>query len=131
LARAAQRRRRLRSGDPGPVWDELLAVADDLDVPVRSAGTPRQLADDLGEAAGAGVRPELLVLAGALQADVYAPERGPDRDLSAPARAVDRALRRSAGRRARVRARLLPPSLLADVRGWVADHLPRPRTART
>ncbi|SDG56651.1 transglutaminase family protein [Klenkia brasiliensis] len=131
VARAAQRRRRLRSGDPGSVWDELLAVADDLAVPVRSTGTPRQLADDLGGAAGPGVSPALLVLAGALQADVYAPAGAPARDLAAPAREVDRALRRSAGRRARVVARLLPPSLVADVRGWVTDHLPRPRTART
>ncbi len=131
VARAAQRRRRLRAGDPGAVWDELLATADDLDVPVRATGTPRQLADDLGEAAGPAVRPALLVLAGALQADVYAPAGAPDRDLVAPAREVDRALRRASGRRARVRARLLPPSLVADVRGWVTDHLPRPRTART
>ncbi|GHE13113.1 transglutaminase family protein [Klenkia taihuensis] len=131
VARAAQRRRRLRAGDPGAVWDELLAVAHDLDVPVRATGTPRQLADDLGEVAGAQLRPELLALAGALQADVYAPAGAPGRDLAGPAHEVDRALRRASGRRARVRARALPPSLLADVRAWATDHLPRPRAART
>jgi len=131
VARSAQRRRRLRAEDPGAVWDELLATADDLGVPVRATGTPRQLADDLGEVAGAQLRPALLVLAGALQADVYAPAGAPDRDLVAPAREVDRALRRACGRRARVRARLVPPSLVADVGSWVAGHLPRPRTAGT
>lgn len=129
VARAAQRRRRLGTGSPGAVWDELLATADDLGVPVRGTGTPRQLADDLGEVAGAPLRPALLVLAGALQADVYAPDGAPDRDLVSPAREVDRALRRASRRRARLRARLLPPSLVADVRGWVVDHLPRPRAA--
>ncbi|SDO76929.1 Transglutaminase-like superfamily protein [Klenkia soli] len=127
LARAAQRRRRLGTGAPGAVWDELLAVALDLGVPVRSTGTPRQLAADLVERVGPAAAPAVEALALALQGEVYAPPTaatGPT-DLATPAGEVSRALRRGAPTRARVRARLLPPSTVADTRAWLGAHRPR------
>ncbi len=131
LARAAQRRRRLRDGAPGSVWDELLAVAVDLGVPVRTTGTPRQLAADLVDRVGADVAPALQTLAVALQREVYAPTAAEGvADLTAPAGEVARALRRCAGPRARAAARLLPASTLADATGWLTAHRPhRPTPA--
>ncbi|SCX50161.1 Transglutaminase-like superfamily protein [Klenkia marina] len=129
VLRAAQRRRRLATGGPASAWDELLALAVDLDVPLRSTGTPRQLADDLvahtGRAGVAGVGSAVRTLADALQADVYAPPSSdPTPGLPAAVRVVETALRRSRPRRARVRARLLPASLLADAAGRLRDHRP-------
>ncbi len=131
IARAAQRRRRLATGAPGAVWDELLAVAVDLGVPVRSTGTPRQLAADLVDRVGEDVAPAVQTLALALQREVYAPSStGDGGDLTAPAGEVDRALRRSAGPRARVVARVLPASTLTDAADWLTAHRPhRPTPA--
>ncbi|MEI4277663.1 DUF3488 and transglutaminase-like domain-containing protein [Klenkia terrae] len=128
LARAAQRRRRLATGAPGAVWDELLAVAVDLGVPVRTTGTPRQLADDLVERVGADTAPAVRTLSLALQREVYAPSTGAEAaDLVGPAGEVSRALRRSADLRSRVVARLLPASTVADARDWLAAHRPGAR----
>ena len=127
VVRAAQRRRRLRAGDPGAVWDELLAEAVDLGVPLRSTGTPRQLADELLGRAGDApdVRSAVRLLSGALSDDVYAPPAGAaPAGLAAAAQVVASGLRRAGSRRARLRARLLPVSLLADVRTWLGQHRP-------
>jgi transglutaminase-like putative cysteine protease len=130
VVRAGQRRRRLRAGDPGALWDELLAAAVDLGVPLRSTGTPRQLADELLDRTGPDVGAAVRSLSGALQDDVYArPAGAAAPGLPAAARVVEAALRRSCSRRARVRARLLPASLLADAGTWLRDRRPT-RTTR-
>ncbi|MEI4271009.1 DUF3488 and transglutaminase-like domain-containing protein [Klenkia sp. LSe6-5] len=131
LVRWAVARRRWAAGDPGAVWDELSAVATDLGSPLRATGTPRQLGRDLLDRTGPAASAAVAVLADALEREVYAPAPAPSPGLVPAARSVETALRRSSTRRARVRARLLPPSLVTAARDRLRTHRPvrAPHTA--
>ncbi|MGY1712161.1 transglutaminaseTgpA domain-containing protein [Geodermatophilus sp. SYSU D00758] len=143
--RALQRRRRVASGEPGALWDELTATARDLDLPSDPAWTPRQtgehLVGALGSPAGgvhrAGPRTASAAeavrrLARAEEAASYAaPGSAPGGDELREALAGARhGLLAAAPRGARLRALLWPPSLLADVRDGLPAGLPRPARRR-
>ena len=142
--RVLQRRRRLATGSPAALWDELAATAVDLGRTADPARTPRQVAEQLAEATApgggvhrqrrrqgpaSGVAGAVARLARAEEAASYArpgsaPTVGPE--LRADLATARRALLAAAPRAARLRALLLPPSLLAGLR----DDLPRPRWGR-
>jgi hypothetical protein len=142
--RALQRRRRLATGSPAALWDELAATALDLGRTADPARTPRQVAEALAEAAEPGggahrsgrrphtrsrVAAAVARLARAEEAASYArpgsaPVVGPE--LRADLATARRGLLAAAPRGARLRALLWPPSLLAGL----ATSLPRPRWGR-
>jgi hypothetical protein len=139
--RVLQRRRRLSTGSPAALWDELAATALDLGRSADPARTPRQVAEQLADAAApgggvhrqhrrqapmSGVAGAVARLARAEEAASYArpgsaPAVGPE--LRADLATVRRGLLAAAPRAARLRALLWPPSLLAGLR----TALPRPR----
>jgi hypothetical protein len=139
-ARAVQRRRRLAQGTAGALWDELGATALDTDVPLRPAWTPRQTARELdavlhrpdGEP-DEGAADAVARLALAEEAASYGPVRGAvaSPELITAVRTARRGLLRAAPRRARLRARLWPASLVAGAGSRLAamsrraPHLPR------
>lgn len=134
--RRSQRAARLADGQPGALWDELLATTDDLGIELPDTSTARQLALQLAQrlaatdpAAVAAVR----TLALAQERSVYGPpvaRPGPDPTLTAALVTVQRTLLRSASRGERIRAALWPSSTLTAVARWVADRAPRrPRPA--
>ncbi|MGR6963629.1 transglutaminase-like domain-containing protein [Geodermatophilus sp. URMC 61] len=145
--RVLQRRRRLATGSPAALWDELAATALDLGRTTDPARTPRQVAEALTEAAepgggahrpgrravaGSGVAAAVTRLARAEEAASYArpgsvPAVGPE--LRADLATARRGLLAAAPRGARLRALLWPPSLLTGLRaalprlrwgGWTA-----------
>ncbi len=142
--RVLQRRRRLATGSPAALWDELAATALDLGRTADPARTPRQVAEQLTEAAepgggahrqhrrqvpASGVAEAVTRLARAEEAASYArpgsvPAVGPE--LRADLATARRGLLAAAPRGARLRALLWPPSLLAGLR----DALTRPRWGR-
>jgi hypothetical protein len=141
--RVLQRRRRVATGSPAALWDELAATALDLGRTTDPTRTPRQVADELATAAepgGAhrqqrrqvpvsGVAGALARLARAEEAASYArpgsaPAVGPE--LRADLATARSGLLATAPRGVRLRALLWPPSLLAALR----DALPRPRWGR-
>ena len=142
--RVLQRRRRLATGSPAALWDELAATALDLGRTADPARTPRQVAEQLTEAAepgggahrqhrrqvpASGVAEAVTRLARAEEAASYArpgsvPAVGPE--LRADLATARRGLLAAAPRGARLRALLWPPSLLAGLR----DALARPRWGR-
>jgi hypothetical protein len=141
--RVLQRRRRLATGSPAALWDELAATALDLGRTADPARTPRQVAEQLADATApggvhrqrrrqepaSGVTGAVARLARAEEAASYArpgsaPTVGPE--LRADLATARRALLAAAPRAARLRALLLPPSLLTGLR----DGLPRPRWGR-
>ncbi|WP_100501044.1 transglutaminase-like domain-containing protein [Geodermatophilus chilensis] len=141
--RVLQRRRRLGTGSPAALWDELAATALDLGRTADPARTPRQVAEALAQAAtgsgahrpgrravaGSGVAAAVARLARAEEAASYArpgsvPTVGPE--LRADLADARRGLLAAASRGARLHALLWPPSLLAGLRA----ALPRPRWGR-
>ncbi len=125
LARLAVLRRRMRrvaGADPRAAahagWDEVLALARDLGLTLTSAETPRATAarlvrqGDLDESAGA----PLGTLARAEERARYSHRSQADPDLPAALRKVRQALLAAAGRRTRLRARLLPTSVISEAR---------------
>ncbi|MGY1841562.1 MULTISPECIES: transglutaminase family protein [unclassified Modestobacter] len=143
LARHRQRLARLADGRPAALWDELLATATDLGVPVTGTATTRQLARQVTEqvagpggtdrdGAGAGTVEALRVLTLAEERAVYGPPAAgaADPELRAALGTVRQALVHSVGRRQRMAATVWPASTLADAGRWVADRGPRrPRSA--
>jgi transglutaminase-like putative cysteine protease len=148
LGRIRRRRRRLADGSPGALWDELLATARDLGIPLAAARTPRQTARDLaGLMAGSADRPAgpeggrtrrpdparlgiegVRRLALAEEAATFAP---PGRAATAEQlrpflRAARQALLGATPLRGRLRALLWPASLLAERRERWAVRLSRP-----
>jgi hypothetical protein len=120
MARAVQRRRRVATGTAGALWDELAATALDAGVHLQPAWTPRQSARELsrvltGPDAAEG-RDAVLRLALAEEVASYGPAVGDRVHPDAPAAldTVRRALLASLPRRARLRARLWPASLVTD-----------------
>jgi transglutaminase-like putative cysteine protease len=125
LVRSRQRRRRLAVAgrdDAGAAaraaWDELLATATDLNVPLRTDETPRAVArrveSDLSLAGPPSAGLRLLALAE--ERSRYAPAANVDGDLPEAVRAVRTGLLSSRRRRRRVRAAMLPPSVLRAAR---------------
>nr|WP_239522171.1 transglutaminase domain-containing protein [Geodermatophilus sabuli] len=150
--RALQRRRRLADGGAAALWDELSATALDLGLRGDPAQTPRQVADQLAEAVGAGrggahrsgsqqptgaPADAVRRLARAEETASYArpgsaPPAGPE--LRAALATARRGLLAGAPRGTRLRALLWPPSLLATVRtavtrSWRPPRGRRPRAA--
>jgi transglutaminase-like putative cysteine protease len=123
--RRVQRARRLRraaAGDGEALWDELSATATDLGYVWSSARTPRQVADQLSGPTG-GAAGSLRTLTTVVERSRYAPTPVDGADVDADFARVESALRRRLPAGARLRAALLPPSLLRQVRpGWA--HLP-------
>ncbi|MFD2092234.1 transglutaminaseTgpA domain-containing protein, partial [Blastococcus deserti] len=127
-ARALQRRRRLAAGTAGALWDELGATALDAGIRLQPTWTPRQSARELGavltrsgSSGGAGAD-AVLRLALAEEAASYGPSTGTavHPDLSAGLHVARRALLASLPRRARLRARLWPASLVDGAGGRLA-----------
>jgi transglutaminase-like putative cysteine protease len=125
LARVTQRRRRLATAgrdDPGAAaraaWDELLATASDLDVPLRTDETPRTVARrvtaelTLTGPPAAGLR----LIALAEERARYARVAHVDGDLPTAVRAVRAGLLATRRRRRRLLAALMPPSVLRTAR---------------
>ncbi|WP_436705294.1 transglutaminaseTgpA domain-containing protein [Geodermatophilus sp. CPCC 205761] len=134
--RALQRRRRLATGGAGALWDELAAIALDLGLEGDPARTPRQVAAQLAEAAGAGghraggrhgstqaAADAVTRLARAEEAASYArPGSAPPAgaELRAALSTARHGLLAGASRSARLRAVLWPPSLFAGARAAMA-----------
>ena len=133
IVRAARRRARFaesrRTGSALAPWQDLLDTARDLGWPVNGTRTPRQAEADLTSrltgsrlAATAG----LDVLRRAVELEVFSGPEGTSAgaDYVSTVRAVARALRRSAGVRRRIPARVFPASVLTRSGvprfGWLA-----------
>jgi len=142
--RALQRRRRIATGTAGALWDELTATARDTGVRLEPAWTPRQLARELGTVlgrsatSGAGAD-AVLRLALAEETASYGPATAQQRvhpDLAGALETARRGLLGALPRRARLRARLWPASLMAGAGSRMAEavtrRIPRrvPRPAR-
>ncbi len=137
LIRMRTRRRRIRMagrsrGRAGPgahaAWDELLDTATDLGLTSRQDETPRMLARRLARDAMFDADSAVAVrdMALAEERARYAPESvalSQSVDLARPLRSARRALGRHAGRRQRLRARIMPASTVNRLR-------PSTRTAR-
>lgn len=111
-------------------WEELLDTMVDYQFAIDPAETPRGMAERLVrecrladgfEEAVTGAR----TLAEAEERASYAPSPGPTAELPAALRAVRRALAEQAGRVARWRANLFPPSTLARWRAGAGAALGR------
>lgn len=125
LVRLRQRRRRLAvAGEEDAeaaaraAWDELMATATDLDVPLRSDETPRAVARRVASELALDGPPAtgLRLLALAEERARYAPVATVDGDLPTAVRAVRTGLLESRRKRRRVRAAMLPPSVLRAAR---------------
>lgn len=123
LRRGVVRRRRARTaGGADPVaaahaaWDEVLDTLTDLRSPVDDADTPRTAAARVGRTLHleTGVRAALGRLATAEERARYAPAAVPGEGLPEAVRTVNRGLLASVDRGARLRARLLPASVLGS-----------------
>jgi hypothetical protein len=137
VSRLTTRRQRLRlsaGADPRAAalaaWDEVLATAVDLSVPMPAnetpRGTARRLAKELSDGpATAGLR---LLALGEERAR-YAPEAGVEGDLPTAVRAVRRGLRDLTGGKRRLRARLFPPSTVQAIMAGGARRSARASTA--
>jgi hypothetical protein len=131
--RALQRRRRVATGTPGALWDELAATAVDVGVPMQPAWTPRRAAHELAEVVARGGDPAgrggqaVLRLALAEEAACYGPARdgGTDPGLVAALGTARRGLLRSAAREVRLRALFWPASLVTGAGARLADRARR------
>ncbi|RBY95693.1 transglutaminase domain-containing protein [Blastococcus sp. TF02-8] len=119
--RAVQRRRRLARGTASGLWDELLASATDLGIPLDAARTPRRTAEALAAAAGpqAGFAEALTALAMAEEAATYGRpgDRSPDPALAGLLRTARRGLAASRPWHRRAAAVIWPASLVDALRG--------------
>ncbi|MCZ2814728.1 transglutaminase family protein [Modestobacter sp. VKM Ac-2984] len=134
--RRRQRALRLADGQPGALWEELLATTEDLAVELPGRSTARQLAQQLAQRLAAtdpAAVAAVQALARAQERSVYGPpaaRSGPDPALTEALATVRRALLRSSSRGERVRAALWPASTLATATRWAAARAPRrPRPA--
>jgi Transglutaminase-like superfamily len=138
--RALQRRRRIAAGTAGDLWDELTATALDAGLRLEPAWTPRHVARELGAvlgrstAAGEGAD-AVLRLALAEETASYGPVREqapPDPSLLTALQTARRDLLATLPRRARLRARLWPASLVVGAGDRVTEAVSRrvPRTLR-
>ena len=140
LFRVLQRRRRVRAGRAGALWDELLATALDLGRRIEPAWTPRGTAAELasttgGTALGESARAAVLQLALGEESASYGPagDAPADPALTAALHIARRGLLGAVPRSRRLRAILWPSSLVSGtarsravwVRRW---RLRRPRT---
>jgi transglutaminase-like putative cysteine protease len=127
LVRLRQRRRRLAlaahavedaEAAARAAWDELLATAADLDVPLRADETPRAVARRVATELSLSGEPSagLRLVALAEERARYAQVAQVDGDLPGAVRAVRTGLMESRRRRRRVRAVMLPPSVLRAAR---------------
>jgi hypothetical protein len=135
--RVLQRRRRLASGSPGALWDELTATARDLDLRLQPTWTPRRTAAELcvrlDQRTGSSAADAVRRLALAEEAASYGPASG-DRahpDLPGALRTARCGLLTAAGRPVRFRARLWPASLMTGAAGRAATGIRRRLPART
>lgn len=112
LAVRARRRRRAARGDAASAWAELRATMLDLGVPLSDAETPRERRDELVRDSGVDAD-AMRTLTDAVERASYA-RPDPDRvvGLDAALGEALRGLRRSVDGRSRVRAFLLPRSLV-------------------
>jgi hypothetical protein len=129
-ARVLQRRRRVATGTPGALWDEVTATAQDVGMRMHPAWTLRQAARELAALMrkGGGSTDEAEAvrrLALAEEAASYGPSaRGRVHpDLTAALATARRALLAAAPRRARLQALWWPPSLVTAVRAGTAAWL--------
>jgi hypothetical protein len=135
--RVLQRRRRLATGSPGDLWDELTATARDLDVRLHPTWTPRrtaaELATRLDQRTGTAAADAVRRLALAEEAASYGPASGhrAHPDLPGALRTARHALLAAAARPARLRARLWPTSLMTGAAGRTAAAIRRRLPART
>ena len=136
-ARVLRRRRRVATGTPADLWDEMSATVQDLGLSLDPAWTPRQAAAHLAREAGHGVDPVLADhaeesirrLALAEEAASYGPSRPvtPERaeQLREELGTARRGLLAAVPRRTRLRARLWPASLIAEAATAVRARLRR------
>jgi hypothetical protein len=135
--RALRRRRRVAAGTAVALWDELTATALDVGVRLQPSWTPRRVARELSGAVGgdAAAAEAIARLAGAEEVACYGPagDGAPDPGLVPALENARRGLLRATPREVRLRARLWPASLRADIRsddgGALSRLRRRPRTA--
>ncbi|TYP88322.1 transglutaminaseTgpA domain-containing protein [Blastococcus xanthinilyticus] len=132
--RSAQRRRRTAAGDPGGLWDELIATAVDLGVHLHPSWTPRRVADALAVAVARGrsataaqaATTAVRELARAEEAATYGRPGGGDADpsLRRALRTARRGLTTARPWPVRLRALLWPASLVQEA-GPALARLPQ------
>ncbi|MBN1097497.1 transglutaminase domain-containing protein [Blastococcus sp. TML/C7B] len=132
--RLLQRRRRLATGEPQALWDELTATADDLGIARDPAWTPREAGAALGGRTGPEGAAAIGRLARAEELAGYGPPAAaPEDGLAEALRTARRELRAGVDRRTRLRATAWPASLPAAVRAGLpawACGLPEMRRSR-
>lgn len=119
LVRALVRRRRLAADSPdkaNAAWRELQATALDLGSP-WPLKTPRQIAAN-GAGLSAQGREALHKIAIAVERHRFAAQSCSDIELSDDVRCVIKQWYESAGKRARIRAKVLPRSLFTHRKNW-------------
>ena len=130
--RLLQRRRRRSSGTAGALWDELSATAQDLGWAPEDSATPRQAAARWATIAAPGGAPSdpaagaaFTRLARAEEAASYGPPgaapAGPE--LAVALQTACASLAAAAGRRARLRARFWPASLVSGAAARLGERL--------
>jgi transglutaminase-like putative cysteine protease len=127
LIRETARRRRLRLADGAnpnlaadAAWTEVVDTLTDLGSEVDPSWTPRRAAEQLGsrDGIGEGARDALGLLSASEERARYAPRIGPTPGLRVATAEVVAAFRAVATRRQRVRAALLPRSVLRRTAMW-------------
>ncbi|MEP6853209.1 MAG: DUF3488 and transglutaminase-like domain-containing protein [bacterium] len=124
LARRARFRTALRTGRVEPLWQEVHATAIDTGTAWSPATTPRQVPGWLTQH-GLSATTAVQTLAGDVERERYAPA-GPDQSSAASTgrisdaiervRVITRSLQENRGRRTRLRAILIPASVVVAVR---------------
>jgi hypothetical protein len=111
LARRVRRHRAIVAGDELAAWNEVRDTALDLGIPVLETESARALATSLASRAGEDAEAPLARILSAVEQGAYARSQHGDVAVD-DVTAVRRALLRSAGVRERIRAVVLPRSLL-------------------
>jgi hypothetical protein len=106
-------------------WEELQATCDDLGVEWPASRTPRQTAEALIPEVDHGTAPSLARLGIATERAQFARTPSATRGLDVDVSAVRLALLERRTSRQRLRADVLPRSVLSHVGGAVADVLDR------
>ena len=126
--RVITRRRRWRSASDDPAlalagWQELCADLEDYGLRCRVSESPRALARRIRSVTGLDEQAGLAItrIASVVERARYAPVPATASTIRADVALVHRGLARTAGRKARLRAALLPASTLQPVRASIAQ----------
>jgi hypothetical protein len=130
VTRTVVRRRRTAPGAPPErLWDELIASAGDLGIAVPASRSPRATALQLLDGSPASPQAKAAIdrLTAAVEHDRYGPPGTPAPQATdrADLRLLRRELAAGLERGQRIRALLMPPTVLAGGSAWVQERTGR------